>query len=128
MYKTPVQGHEPLVRFIFDKSQYRSSDLSAKFSLFMPASKTNDVSVFRTEGLDETGCFELGETYVAPMRGKPILGLARLVAKDVFDQQLAVIGTRTPHPRHADIKGWPGDTENRLKAIHLAQLAKLVLA
>jgi hypothetical protein len=126
MHETPVRADEPLARYILDKSYFRSSDQSVKHSAFMPA-KDGDLSVFRSKDLLPTEIAALGREFVTAPRGKPLLGFASLRAQVAIQSGLSIIGTREPHPRHANISNWPGGTENRLIAVKLAAAATLQL-
>ncbi len=126
MHDRPVDDEEPLARFVLDKAYYRPSDQTIKHNAFMP-SKTRDVSVFRTLNLSNDEALGLGHEFVAKPRQKELLGYASLKASSVRQVALDVSGTELPHPRHANIAGWPGGTEDRLLAIKLAAVALLKL-
>ena len=93
----------------------------------MPALKTHDVSVYRTQGLGKDEARDLGQRFVADPRGMPLLGAAYLSASDIRASGVDLEPTQLPHPRHANIVGWPGDTQDRAIAIQLAELARLEL-
>lgn len=126
MHDKPVVNTEPLARYILSKEHIRSSNNTVRHNLFMPP-KTNDLSVFRIEGLNRAQTNELGEKYVAPIRSKPLLGYAEFLAAEVFSKGLHIAGTELPHPRHADITNWPGGLEDRAIAVYLAEVSTLVL-
>ena len=126
MHDQPVDNNEPLARYILSKEHIRSSNNTVKHNLFMPA-KTNDLSVFRTLGLNRRQTNELGEGCVAAIRNKPPLGYAEFIATEAFSKGLHISGTQLPHPRHADITNWPGGLENRVIAVYLAEVSSLML-
>ena len=126
MHDQPVAVTEPIARFILSKEHFRTSNNTVKHNVFMPA-KTNDLSVFRTQALSKAQTVELGVEYVTPVRNKPILGYAELIAAEVFSKGLQIIGTEIPHHRHADVTNWPGGLEDRVIAVYLAAVSTLVL-
>ena len=126
MHEIPVSPDEPLARYILDKSYYRSSDNRIKYNAFMPA-KDGDLSVYRLRDLSLNEIVGIGQDFVATPRGRPLLGFASLKAEMPLQNRLSVIGTKEPHPRHANISSWPGGTENRLIAVKLAEAATLEL-
>lgn len=69
----------------------------------------------------------IGEEYVAPKRGLPILARADLNVEDINPaSQVSINPEPTPHPRHADIVGWPSEkSEQKLIASELALASKL---
>jgi len=84
------------------------------------------LSVYRTCGCQEEKVWWLGERYVYRKRkdGKPILARADLMAADFFEQNLEVKKHPYPHPRHANVIGWPDDKPSRkMKATELANKA-----
>jgi hypothetical protein len=79
--------------------------------LFQP--KDDEVSTYRVRDMNHSEIKLLGdEWYVAKQKTpKPLIGWARIVAKDVTDLNLTFDLTIDPaypqHPRHAGIRGWP---------------------
>lgn len=87
-------------------------------------------SIYRTQGVEEREIWEIGYRYVTERHKKrwPVLGRADLTAKDVFDADLTIVPNPDPHPRHADIEGWPSqDEEIEMKITYLARKALLVI-
>lgn len=87
-------------------------------------------SIYRTQGAEENEIWGLGDQYVTALHPKrwPVLGRADLIAKDVFDADLTIVPNPDPHPRHADIEGWPSqDEEIEMKITYLARKALLVI-
>jgi len=124
-----VNPEEPLSRYILEKSYYRSSDNTVKPNAFMPPSGKNDVSVYRTASLSNEDIWQIGMTYVAQKRGMPLLGRAELIAYDAIAQGLSVKPDHVPHPRHANISGFPIDNsaKTRMIAVELAARSTLRL-
>ncbi len=89
----------------------------------MPATDKK-TSVFRVSGLTDTEIWNIGNTHVVPLRGKPLLGRSEIVAKHVFDNDLEVeVGE--PPLLHANITGWPDEqSECKLVAQELAARAE----
>jgi hypothetical protein len=91
----------------------------------MPPSNLK-LSVYRSSELHEDAIWELGNHHVAIPRHKPLVGRADLLASDVSDadRELKIEPDTTPHPRHANISGWPTQKDKqKLIAIKLASKA-----
>ena len=95
----------------------------------MPPSGRDDVSVYRTANLSNEDIWQIGMTYVAQKREMPLLGRAKLIAYDAIAQGLSVKPDPVPHPRHANISGFPIDNSDktRMIAVELAVRATLHL-
>ena len=117
---------ETLGRYIVERNHIRTSNQTVKHNAFMPPAHGR-LSVFRTTGLAENDVWQLGHDYVAPVRGKPILARADLNSLTVYKEELTVVATLTPHPRHADITGWDMGTRTRLQAMKLAAASRLIM-
>ena len=124
-----VKSEEPLARYILEKSYHRSSDNTVKPHAFMLPTGKDEISVFRIISLSETDIWQIGITYVSEKRGMPLLGGAELIANDVTSLGLDVKPDPVPHPRHANITGFPrGDSEKtRMFAVELAARSTLHL-
>jgi hypothetical protein len=124
-----VEDSEQVARFIFSGSEYRISDQTVKYTAFMPA-KDLAASVYRVSDCSDTDIAQIDQEYVSGKRrdGKVSKGRADILVGQVRKTQLDVVSAPFPHPRHANIKGYSSsEAENRMKAIELAQQAKLVL-
>jgi hypothetical protein len=80
-------------------------------------------SIYRTFGLTDAEVWTIGDEYVTkPHPGHlPILARADLQAQRVLDLDLKFDPDGSPHPRHANIIGWPDDQVARqMKAVSLA--------
>lgn len=122
---------ENLSRFIFESSNYRPSDNTVRHTAFMPGTdKVTSIlttSVFRTSGLGANAIWAIAETEVVPLRGKPVLGRADLIAASVIDSGLNVV-PQEPPLKHANIIGWSEEkTKRREIALELAAAASLSL-
>lgn len=118
---------EELAKFIFNKSQFSSSNNRVKYSVFLPPPNRR-LSVFRISGLSVQEVWEIGET-VGLLRAIPLSPLARadIKASSVLDAELEIDADDIP-PRHANIVGWlEEDSAIKLKAIELAEKAQLHL-
>ncbi len=122
-----VSPSELLARFILQTGYYRPSNGTVKHNAFMP-NKDGEVSVYRTTGLSSAKTYEIGKAHVANVLDKPLLGWADIVAEKVTEHDLRVEADPTPHPRHANIVGWPDDkSEKKMIAVELASDAQLHL-
>lgn len=116
---------ETLTRFIVERAHIRSSDNTVRHNAFMPP-RGGTLSVFWITGLRDGEVWDLGNTYVAPPRGKPLLGRADLNSLVAHGENLRVNVVPDPHPRHAEITGWvPDASRARLQAVKLADSAIL---
>lgn len=116
-----------LARFILDK-RYSKPDNQGhvKYNVFLPPIDKKKLSVYRIQGLDESEVWAIGDTFVASVQGKPLIARADILAEDVIGVSLSVTPEPAPHPRHADITGWPDDRPaQREYALRLARAAKL---
>lgn len=121
-----ISGTEPISRFIVEKKYYRA-DGTARHNSFMP-SREGETSVYRTQDLKEDEIFEIGSTYVAEKRNKPLKGRADIQASHVFDQSLNILPQPEVHDRHCSIVDWPEDKSKiRQIAVELAEKATLKL-
>ena len=111
-----VDPTEMLSRYVLDKSQYRISDCSVKFTAFMPPDDLC-LSVFRTSGLSESDVWLIGKT-VGTERNKTLHGRAEIVTLDVTKNNLDVNPDNNP-PHHANVVGWP---QEKLRQRLIAQI------
>lgn len=95
----------------------------------MPA-KDLAASVYRVSDCSDTEIAQIDQEYVSGKRrdGRVSKGHANILVEQIRKTQLDVVSAPFPHPRHANIEGYsPSEAENRMRAIELAQQAKLVL-
>ena len=125
-----VLPEEMITRYVIDKSQMAGHG-KVRFSAFMP--KDGKKSIYRIShpDLSETEIWTIGQDYVATPRSKTLRGRADLKAVAVYDEGLSFDPNGVPHPRHANIVGWPESTPDsdtdaqELIAIKLALAATL---
>ncbi|MFQ5779358.1 MAG: hypothetical protein ACE5HN_01070 [Nitrospiria bacterium] len=125
----PIVPTEVLTRYVLDRNSYKPSEVRVKHNAFMPPSSLR-LSVYRSSELSENTIWELGDRNVAAPRSKPLIGRADILALAVLDadEELKVEPDPTPHPRHANIAGWPAQKDKqKLIAIKLANNAKFFL-
>ena len=108
---TEILSPEILARYIIQRKHYRA-DGTVRHNAFMP-SPAGEVSVYRITDLKEEQVWEIGRTNVAAALNKQLLGRADIIALCVFNQKLRVESDPKPHPRHANIVGWPIDQEKK---------------
>jgi len=122
----PIDPSETLSRFIFQKSQYKTSDNTVRYTAFIPSSKNGETSVFCTSDIHDEKIWNIGRE-VSVKRGKPVLGRADIVADVVMSQDLEINSSEPPE-RHANIIGWPDErSKQKLIALELAEEAQLHL-
>ncbi len=90
--------------------------------------QNGEVSVYRTKDLTCQQINEIGQLHVAQIQNKKLLGRAEIVASSILKQDLKIETDPEPHPRHANIIGWPIDkSKHKMIAIELAAEAQLHL-
>ena len=86
-----------------------------------------EVSVFRTEGLEETAIWDIGSS-VAAKRERTLHARGDTKASEIMKLGLKISPSEPP-PRHANLVGWPENDKPRQKliALQVAAVATLVL-
>lgn len=84
MDKDAVEDNEEISRYLFDKTAIRSSNNTVRHNAFMPPTKSYRLSVYRTNNLASEEIWEIGNEYVAKVRGKPLVGRGSLTANVVI--------------------------------------------
>ncbi len=127
-----VDGGELIARFLTDeRDEFNPTTMQVKRGAFRPPHSLR-YSVFRisNDALDgkipDRETWGLARQHVEPTRGK-VLARAELSAADVVGLGLQVEPDGTPHPRHANIVGWPSKDEQMKLRQALATKARLVL-
>ncbi len=80
---------EELTRFVVDRRHIRRSDNTVHHNAFMPA-RDDTLSVYWITELPDAEVWDIGNTHVAPYRGKPIIGRADLNSLVVYGESLRV--------------------------------------
>lgn len=124
---TEIARNEPLARFSYSRSDYRTSDGSVKSSLFKPLLNDGrfELSVFRIVGMSEDQSHSLGTKHGESRPGR-YRGHARVTADVVFEKRLKIEPDNIP-PRHANVVGWPSKDAMMLIAQELAESAEFCL-
>lgn len=120
-----ILPEEKLARFIFSSSHFSSQNFRVKHNAFLPTS-AGEASVSRISDLPEPDIWPIGSV-IATQRGQTLYARGDLLAHDVRQVQLDVTPAEPP-PRHANIVNWPTDkSAQKLRAMELAEKAKLVM-
>lgn len=115
-----------LSRFLFSKNQFSTLKKRVKYNAFVPHKK--EVSVYKTDNIDEREIWRIGKQFVATVRGKEIKARADIQEDIIIEQRLSVVSAPTPHFLHANIIDWPTEKSAiKLIAMVLAKNSKLVL-
>lgn len=125
-----VSPQERLSRYVVYNRHMKKAKNQVSPEAFVPSSKTNNTSVYRTNDCSEKKIWDIGDNFVTALLPdkKPVIGRADLPAHTIDDQQLRVVPETNPHPRHANIEGWPLDPDAVLmKARELAKQAHLIV-
>lgn len=127
MNSSPISAAENLARYIFSKHHFSRDRGVVKYGAFLPATN-GETSVFRISGISESEVWQIGISIVAPLRARPLLGRADILASGVITGGLTLLADTKSHRLHANIGGWPGGkSERQLIAIKLAGRATLHL-
>ena len=125
-----VDPSEHIVRFLLHKSEFSIEKNRVKHSAFMPPQppKIAEKSVYRIVNLSVGEMWDIGREYVSQPRKKTLRGGAELTVSVIINSSLQVVPNTDPHPRHANIRGWPEDKAMQLqKALDLAYNATLLV-
>lgn len=109
-----VSQNEPIDRFLFD-GDVRSGDSTVRGRAFMPqksGSSAGKCSVIRTHGCLESELWDVYRRFVRTGRAQEAIGSGRILASVVYELGLGFNPDGVPHPRHANIVGWPPDKED----------------
>lgn len=127
-----VAENETISRFLTSSGYLAKSKRIVKYGAFLP-NRNGETSVYRVTGISNTDTWKIGEKYVrepiARKRGSCSLhGRGDIEAIEIIDSKLTIKPKPTPHPRHADIIGWPESKEEKqMLATELANKAVLHL-
>lgn len=122
-----VRAEETIAVYLLSSNDYAATRGRVKHNRFLP-NKELKRSVYRVSGLTEPEIWEIGDIHVAEPQHKTALGRGELVAKAISQQGLEIVPETNPHPRHADVIGWPAEKDARLEiAQALARVATLKL-
>ena len=95
-----------------------------------PEYPNRQTSVYRTQALPEADIWRTGDQYVTELHPKrlPVLARADLPASHILSAGLQIVPHPNPHPRHADIEGWPNEDEQiEMKLAYLSSKATLIV-
>jgi hypothetical protein len=121
-----VSDGERISRYINEKKKTRPSTGQARYNAFMPPATDFRISVYRTQELEENAVWGIADEFVGTPQ-KPIIARADLSAIQITQRHLQIENAPHPHPRHANVTGWPEEEElQRVIAIELANIAALV--
>lgn len=122
---TDVNAGERISRFARHSSQYSVVAKRVRHSAFMPP-RSFRLSVFRTSDMENQEIWALADDVVSS--NPPIKARADVASDHVLGVGLQIESEPGPHPRHADIIGWPEEKAEQMDAAkELAIQATLVL-
>ena len=106
-----VSDSEALARFCTSSSWVAKSIGRVKHQAFLPA-PDDDTSVYRIHGMSEEEIWDHAATYFVNALGEPYShhGAAVVNTAVVRNAEIQVIADEGP-PRHANLRGWPKDTD-----------------
>lgn len=112
-----IQANENVSRFLTSKKQFVKSKSKVKYGAFLP-NRNGETSVYRTTGISNTDIWLIGEKFVrlpiAKRRGScNLYGRGDIRAKEILNANFELVPKPRPHPRHADIMGWPENREHK---------------
>jgi hypothetical protein len=109
---------EPIVRFVFHKSDVVPSKNTVRWRVFLPDKNRTETSVSRVQDLQDDDVWPLGDL-VAKLSGQnpPIAG-GQLNVEHVRRHKLEVVSSEPP-PRHAAIVHWPAEKDRQMSYAQL---------
>ncbi len=130
-----VDAEERISRFVFNEKQFNVNKGRVRPGPFKPPDPEPErperqLSVYRTEGCDESEVWYLADEYVTKKRTdkRPALARGDLKGNEIMKEDLQILPHPDPHHRHANIVNWPDeDALREFKAVSLAQKARLVV-
>lgn len=99
-----VGPHEITSRFVTNRRKI--STTAARPALYQPDRRLEN-SVFRTQNLAERLVWAFADEYVARKIKKPVIARADVSVTTIRGLGLDIDPDGKPHPRHANIIGWP---------------------
>ena len=129
----PVDPDERISRYLLRPKWFSIETQSVFAQAFNPTKATSEnpirqTSVYRTQSYSEPDIWKIGNEYVTKLHRQhaPVLARGDLSASHILDAALQIIPKPDPHPKHANIEGWPNDDEQiEMKLAYLASKAKL---
>ena len=119
-----IAEDEPLARFLTQSNQFSLQKRMAKPAAFMPDNK-GERSVFRHGKEPRDQLWAIAGEYLKSR--DPIYGAAILNAYDVRAEHLDAV-PKEPPPRHANITGWPSDSDREEAKAKQKELALALVA
>lgn len=122
---SPITDTERLSRYVMNEDDFSVTRSEVKFRAFLPHRRDNELSIMRTEALEEPDVWALGAA-VALASGRTVYArgdfLAPHVRASFVDPWRLSVRPDEPPPRHALIEGWPAATEPEIRKSLAQQL------
>lgn len=123
-----------VIRFIFSKSHYSSTQKTAKYAAFLPPPKSLSALSVYQYSLDIGKMFSIGDDFVGVCHPSPktvkacaVVAVDEIVKIDC-NPKLNVLSWPKPHYLHANIKPFPTDHSQEKHIAHLlSKMASLEL-
>lgn len=134
--QSPVVDPEERISRYLLRDRWFDSKANVVFAqAFKPPKSTPEypvrqTSVYRTQGMTDCDIWQVGDEFVTKLHPKhwPVLGRADISAREILAINLTIVPAPHPHPKHADIEGWPSEDEQiEMKLAYLSSKAKLVV-
>lgn len=115
----PVSRSELVTRFIASSDHYAATKGRVKPAALTPSENSRtgrlELSVYRAEGLPGSELWSLCEQFVdSPTAGRRMKARATCSAQSYLDHGLEFDADGRPHPRHANVTGWPAMKSERM--------------
>lgn len=118
-----VASTELITRYVLNKRQFSVLNKRIKPAAFLPPPNLQ-MSVYRTEAIDESAIWDIGTKYVAEPQDKVLCARGDLSAEKFADFGLEIVPDVRPHPLHANVEGWPTEKDKqKMIAVELANAA-----
>ena len=98
-----------------------------KSGAYLPA-PNGETSVYRTSDVPEEEIWNIGREAVAKPRDGSLYARGDVPVAAIVKTGLKVVPDTGPHPRHANITGWPPEKDKqKMLAVEIADASELML-
>ena len=127
MQRDKIATGEQTTRYILSSRHFNASKRTVMFGAYLPASN-GETSVYRTSGVPEEEIWNIGREDVAKPRERTLHARGDVTSAAIVKTGLKVVPDTSPHPRHANIIGWPPEKDKqKMLAVEIADASKLML-
>lgn len=122
-----IGAGEQTTRYILSKRHFSASKRTVKSGAYLPA-PNGETSVYRTSDVPEEEIWNIGREAVAKPRDGSLYARGDVPVAAIVKTGLKVVPDTGPHPRHANITGWPPEKDKqKMLAVEIADASELML-